>query len=154
MVPPSTVFSIQFTPDQQPVTYSVRISKRARRYCIIISQDGVEVVLPYRTSPEKAREVLLDHAEWVRTQLQKLERRQKRLGTQKLPPNVILLQGQPFTVVCSKTSAARPKVTLERGRSILNVHLPTGAARRTGRILEAWLRTQARPLIEQQVNDR
>ncbi len=154
MNPATISSSIQLVPGQQPLVYSVRISRRARRYRIIVSQEGVEVVLPYGVQIEKARGILLDHADWVNKQVRKMERRQKRMGTQKLPPDVILLQGQPVRVVCSPSTAARPKVDLQRSQGVINVHLPHGAARQTARILETWLRTQARPLIEKHVHDR
>ncbi len=154
MTPLQQSNSIQLDPSQQPLAYSLRVSRRARRYRIIVSQDGIEVVLPYGTRPEKADEVLHSHAEWVLAQLRKLERRRQRQGSQKLPPDVILMHGQPFHVVCTQSSATRPKVSVEKSHSVIQVHLPRGSSRHTGRILETWLRQQARPLIEHQVQRR
>jgi predicted metal-dependent hydrolase len=154
MTPASRSNSIQLDPNLQPLAYSLRVSRRARRYRVIVSQDGVEVVLPYGTRLEMAEEILRSHAEWILAQLRKMERRRQRQSSQKLPPDVILMHGQPFHVVCTQSSGARPKVSVEKNRSVIQVHLPRGSSRHISRILEAWLRQQARPLIEHQVSLR
>jgi predicted metal-dependent hydrolase len=150
MNPAPEFSSIQLASDQPPIHYSVKISKRASRYRITISSEGVQVILPKGSHSDQAPDILRAHATWVHKQIQRMNRH----PIQKLPRDVILLQGQPFRVVFSQVSATRPTVRLERDRSIVHIRAPQGAARHAFRILESWLREQSRPLIEKQVRYR
>ena len=55
-----------------PIPYRLRVSARATRMRIVIHRDGVEVVVPVRTSPAAAERFVASSRDWIERMLAKL----------------------------------------------------------------------------------
>ena len=55
-----------------PIPYRLRVSARATRMRIVIHRDGVEVVVPQRTSPAAAERFVESSRDWIERMLAKL----------------------------------------------------------------------------------
>lgn len=139
-------------------TWTVRRSTRARRARISVADDGrVVVVLPQRAPLGVAESLVRQHEAWVRRHV--LMARRRRASIDERPAladgRVLDINGVPHTIRLLSAIGARPTVrrsldTDEHGiRGIVEVRAPDDS--RARRALEAYLRTEARLLLEARV---
>ena len=102
-----------------PITYQVKVSKRARRLRVTISQQDVSVTLPQGVHVREAEKFLRANAQWV---LAQLERSKKQTPRTVLPADVILLHGVP-TRVERIEEAGRKARTQEEARGAVAARL-------------------------------
>jgi predicted metal-dependent hydrolase len=136
----------------------VRRSTRAHRARITVTDDAQVVVVLPRRAPLAAAEALVRHHEaWVRSHLAMALERRARLDAR--PPladgRVLTVNGVPHDVRIMPSLAGRGPVRRTLGaddqgiRALLEVRARDEAAAR--RALEAWLRAEARALLEARV---
>lgn len=133
------------------VTYRVNISQRARRLRITVSEAGVTVTVPKCLSRRDAEGFIQQNAAWVIAQLDRIERSRKKSATPVLPRDVILLRGQPTQLTPIVEAGRKSRALLENTGGRLKVHLPPGAEKNLGQIVEKGLREMARSEIEKEV---
>lgn len=129
-------------------SYCVRHSFRARRASIrILPGRGVEVVLPQGVSPDKARDLVLAKAGWIRKTLRKLDMQQQRGPL--LPQSIRLgIIGRSWDVRYSKSSQGSLRL-LENADCLQFLGRPhddEGESRHCG-LLKRWLKDTARSLL-------
>ena len=124
-------------PGEPPVTVNLRVSARAKRLSLRVSQlDGkVSLTLPRRASLREARAFLAERAQWVRTHLRATPE-PRRLA----PGGEVLFAGRPHRLLASGGRSAR------LGDGVIT--LPTGAPEKTGPRLAALFKAQARARLE------
>lgn len=133
------------------VSYRLIRSKSARKLRVRVGVGGVEVVLPDAREPEEIAEFLQANAEWIISQLERVERfrsvrrpRRKRAGE-------MLYRGQTTTVRVEERAdwQGANQVVFEQDCIVI----VKGRASRTPAMksLENWLRKQARAEIERQL---
>lgn len=136
------------------VTYQVRVSQRARRLRITISEGGITVTLPRAIARREAENFLQQNSDWVIAQLDRMERSRKKGTVPALPRDVILLRGKPTQITTVVDPERKSRALLENTGGRLKVHLPPGAERNKGQIVEKGLRAMARSEIEKEVADQ
>lgn len=136
------------------LTYQVRVSPRARRLRITISESGVTVTLPRGFSGRDAETFLQQNAEWVDRQLARQQRSRKRAAQPALPRDVILLRGVPTQITTIVDPGRKSRAALENTGGRLKVHLPSGTEKLRGQVVEKGLRSMARAEIEREVAEQ
>lgn len=135
----------------QTIPYTIRVSRRATRYHISVSDQGVEVVLPDGIPISRADSLLRDHADWLTVQLQKLAKRTRRADLPHLPANSILYQGKPVTVLLKPDLSLKSRAVVGLVGDRLLVRVPNRINSIPKTAVEAWLREQARHTIQLRV---
>ncbi len=81
--------------------YQIRHSKRAKRLCLKVIPEGVELVVPPHVSLDEAHAFAREHDDWLQKQLKHLARCQKQ-PTHQWPPQTceLLSIEQNWQVVC------------------------------------------------------
>ncbi len=120
-------------PGEPPVTVNLRVSARAKRLSLRVSQldRKVSLTLPRRASLREARAFLDERAEWVRKHLASAPE-PRRLA----PGGEVLFAGRAHRLVASGGRSAR------LGDGVIT--LPLSAPERTGPRLAALFKAQAR----------
>ena len=119
------------------IRYGVRRSAKARRARVCVGAEGVQVVLPPRAGIGAAGDLLREHAAWVASTLDRLERRRAESRAElAVPAGCLLLRGE--AVVVSVADATRGNIGLIDG--VLTIRGSGDAAT----ALERWLREEAR----------
>jgi predicted metal-dependent hydrolase len=131
-----------------PINYQVKVSKRARRLRVTISQQDVSVTLPQGVHLREAEKFLRANAQWV---LAQLERSKKQTPRSVLPADVILVHGVPNKVerIEEITRKLRAKVEVSNGH--IKVFIPAGSKQATMDFVRDHLRSSARIEIEDAV---
>ena len=137
----------------QRIDYRIRISPLAKRCKIRVSLDGVEVVLPCRVSLKRAVSMLREHGAWV---VRQVEHQQHRVAASAalLPENTILLRGEPTQVEIIRTTSAGGLAQVDHRDGRWRVRLLVQRAADPTKVLETWLRHQARQDIEARLAHR
>ncbi len=137
----------------QRIDYRIRISPLAKRCKIRVSLDGVEVVLPRRVSLKRAVSMLREHGAWV---VRQVEHQQHRVAASAalLPENTILLRGEPTQVEIIRTTSAGGLAQVDHRDGRWRVRLLVQRAADPAKVLETWLRHQARQDIESRLAHR
>lgn len=133
------------------LTYQIRVSQRARRLRITVSENGVTVTLPKGSTRRDAEVFLQQNAEWLSIQLARVESNRKKASQPALPRDVILLRGRPTQIVTVVEPARKSRALLENTGDRLKIHLPAGAENSKGQVVEKGLRSMARIEIEREV---
>jgi len=129
----------------QQVPYRVRISTRARRLRLTVSNGEVSVTLPKGVPRCEAEKMLHQHSAWLMNQLERATRTKTPAKT--LPADVILLRGEAKKVVIREESERQSRVRVEEGADRLVIYTPLGT-RKSGRSLAVpWLKARAREEI-------
>jgi predicted metal-dependent hydrolase len=142
------------TLDGIPITYTVRISAKARRGRIKASAAGIEVVMPRALPVSAAKTFVLDNAAWI---LKQLERQQQRTAAQqarRLPAGTLLLRGHPIKVHCRPAETGCRRGRVDQVGDQVTIHLPATGSADPNRMLEGWLRDEARRDITDRVHVR
>jgi predicted metal-dependent hydrolase len=146
-------FHTQIILNQKTVPYSVRYSNRAHRYRILVSQSGVELVLPEGTPLSKAPELMRNHADWLLHHLSRLERSKAKYNQNQLPQGTILLEGIPHQVKTNYQGRAQPSLKILAAERILELTVPQGRSNPL-HMLEAILQKQSRVKLKKLVRQR
>lgn len=120
-------------PGEPPITVTLRVSARAKRLSLRVSQldRKVSLTLPRRASKREARAFLAERAEWVRKHLAAAP--EPRPLT---PGGEVLFEGRAHRLIASGGRTAR------LGDGVIT--LPKGAPEKTGARLAALFKAQAR----------
>ena len=141
------------TLDGIPVTYTVRISARATRGRIRASAAGIEVIMPRALPVNAAQAFVLDNAAWILKQLERQQQRTAQQQARRLPAGTLLLRGHPLKVHCLAAATPR-RGRVEQAGDQITIHLPAGGPADPNRMLEGWLRDEARRDITDRVHVR
>ncbi len=133
------------------IPYGVRISKRATRYHISISEKGVEVVLPLGIPIEKAESFLCKNSIWVLTHWEKISRRVRHADMPVLPANTILYRGYPTPLRLTADPSLRSRAVIEFRGNFVQIRVPSHVVRIPKNAVSSWLTSEARTLITQRV---
>lgn len=138
------------------ITYTVKVSDRARRYRIAISPQGVELVLPRGVPLIKADGLMRAHANWLEKQLIRLEDYQKRASKRKareieLPENTILFKGIPCKLEINQMTSLRKQVRIEQRDGCIHIDAPAGRNIDLEPYLQAHLKQYAARVIPHRV---
>ncbi len=136
------------------IDFFIRSSPGARRARIRVGPYGVEVILPSGVDQAKAEGYLRQHSSWVLDQLAFF----RRLGAIRARPSTrpkgsILLRGKPTRVQIARENSDRKFGIVEQNDSGMRIRVPSAAVD-PGRVLQAWLRRQARKDIEARLEAR
>jgi predicted metal-dependent hydrolase len=137
--------------DGQEIPYTIRVSGRATRYHINVSEQGVEVVLPEGIPTSRAESLLREHSDWLKGQMQKLAKRTRHADLPQLPVNSILYQGKPVTVLLKPDLSLKSRAVVGLVGDRLLVRVPNRINSIPKTAVEAWFREQARHAIQLQV---
>lgn len=135
------------------IPYTVRVSKRATRYHISISNKGLEVVLPFGIPLEKAESLLQKNSTWVLTHWEQISRRLRHADFPALPKNIILYRGVPTLIRLKTDSSLKSRAVAEYRAGFLQVRVPGNVRRIPKNAVSIWMMNQARTVINQRVAD-
>lgn len=127
------------------VPYVIKVSARARRLRITVSNQGVTVTLPKGVHTREAERFLRQNEEWVTAQL---ERAAKQTKPSPLPADVILWRGAATQLLRIEEPGRKSRAKVEENQGRLKVTLPAGSKLTTRQAAEAWMRANARQEIE------
>lgn len=133
------------------IPYSVRISKRATRYHISISENGLEVVLPLGIPIDRAEALLQKNSVWVLAHWEKISRRILRADMPPLPRNAILYRGRPTLLRLKIDPTLKTRAIPEFRGSYVQIRVPKNVKKIPRKAISAWLTSEARTLITQRV---
>lgn len=149
-----TIFHSQIILEQKTIPYSVRFSSRARRYRIVISQSGVELVLPEGTPISKAPGFLSAHADWILQHIMRLEKLKSKYRQEHLPAGIVLMEGIPYSVHVSASGQSNAKIQIDKDARKLNLQVPLKQKRSSLLLMEQLLQKQARIVLKKIVRQR
>jgi predicted metal-dependent hydrolase len=133
------------------IPYTVRVSKRATRYHISISEKGLEVVLPIGIPIEKTESLLHTNSAWVLTHWEKISRCIRHADLPALPRNTILYRGKPTRLRLTTDPTLKSRAIAEFRGKFVQIRVPTNVKRIPKNTISAWLTSEARILITQRV---
>ncbi len=140
------------TLDNQAISYSIRVSTRARRYRIMVGTNGVELIIPKGGSVNQGVAFLSHHSDWVLAQLKRIDKHKAKTTLPPLAENALLYLGKPTPVKLVPDASLHSRAVAEfTGRSIV-VRVPLRSQIAPLKVAEVWLRQQARPVIEKRVD--
>jgi predicted metal-dependent hydrolase len=129
----------------QSIAYTIKPSARARRARVVVSANGVELIVPARADLAAARAFLRSQADWV---LQHIAKRDAIATKQTpLPVNTVLWRG--VAVQVRLTLADRTAVIRQVGDALLIDARDATAAQHA---LTRWLQRQSSAAITEAVN--
>jgi predicted metal-dependent hydrolase len=132
--------------DGKRIIYRLVRSKRARKLRIKVGLNGVEVIQPSRSNLRQVQDFLKLHEKWITSQLDRIERFRSLRKPVLTGKGEILYRGVNTKVDVEQTSnAEHAKVVCRNG--CLTVICGRHSAATPSRILENWLREQARKEI-------
>jgi predicted metal-dependent hydrolase len=137
-----------------PITYTVRISATATRGRIKASAAGIEVVMPRALPVAAANAFVLEHAAWILKQLERQQQRRDQQQARRLPPGTLLLRGQPAKVRYLPAAKGHRRGSVDPVGDQINIYLPAPGVGDPNRVLEGWLREEARRDITDSVRIR
>jgi predicted metal-dependent hydrolase len=138
------------------VDYSIRISERAQRYRIIISPQGVELILPRGVPLFRADALMRSHSGWLDKQLERMVSYQKRAEKRKakeisLPEDTILFRGNPCRLEINRSSSMRNQVKIIQHDGRICIDAPEGKNIDLEAHLQAFLKKYAGRLVTDRV---
>lgn len=140
------------------IPYVLRRSARARRLRLVIADDGTaRVTLPHRMPVRAADEFVATRAGWIERHRARLEvERARHAARGGLAHGAVLVfAGRPHRLEVQRDRRRRSGVVhTDEPIAVIRVILGTDDERSTARVLEAWLRRQAREAIERRIAAR
>lgn len=140
--------------DGQTVPYLIRFSTRAHRYRLVISQSGLEIVLPEGTAVSLVPGFLQSHSEWILHHIARLEKLRTKTRQQQLPTGVVLLEGIPYNTQIVESGKSRPLLVIDPSAKKILLQIPVGKSRQAVPYLEALLQKQARITLKKITRSR
>ena len=131
------------------VPFRIKSVRRGGNVRARVGPSGVEVLLPAAEREDRAAGFLRDNADWVLSQIDRVERLPDRAVRPTLPPHHLLLYGVPTRVRVTVRTGGLNRVTHEDGEiAILHGRQATTPPVRS---LGNWLRKQARVRLARSV---
>lgn len=127
------------------VPYRVRVSTRARRLRLTVSNGQVSVTLPRGVPRSEAEKMLLQHSGWLMGQLERAAR--AKAPARALPADVILLRGEVKKMVVREESDRQTRLRVEEGADRVVIHAPEGMGKAGRSLAMPWLKARAREEI-------
>ncbi len=149
-----TTFEAELICTQKAIPYTIRLSRRAKRYRISVSQVGVEIVLPAHLSVRQAGALMEKHKAWVCAQLERLEKIQARTRLPGLEPGTILFKGSPYQIEVQRAAQQKPRVRIDEHARRVEVHLPDKVRAKPLLLVEGEFRKLARAYLVNLVRSR
>jgi predicted metal-dependent hydrolase len=135
------------------IAYTVRRSERARHARLVVTADGVELVVPRRMPLRHATTLVHDRRGW-------LERTLRRLATdQAAHPPTMVRDGAPLPYLGDElrlrviTQPGRKRPRVRRNGDTLEVFVGSAATQAVRDALERWYRERARDEIGRRLDD-
>lgn len=129
----------------QQVPYRVRVSMRARRLRLTVSNGQVSVTLPKGVPRSEAEKMLQQHSAWLMSQLERAAKAKTPAKT--LPGDVILLRGEVKKVVVQEESERQARTRIVESADCLVIYAPVGAVKAGRTLAVPWLKAKAREEI-------
>lgn len=140
--------------DGKTIRYLIKFSIRARKYRLVISQSGLEIILPEGTPVSKVPEFLHTHSDWILLHIARLEKLKSKANLLQLPAGVVLIEGIPYKAEVLEKGSSRPKLEINRQKKELLLQIPSGKRRQATHFLEAILQKQARIALKKITRER
>lgn len=137
--------------------YSIRRSSRARRARLTITDEGdAVVVLPLRAAETQAAELVRRHHRWIEIHQRRILSQRAALAAR---PGIgagreIPLRGEPHRIVSIAAIDGRQRPTVRAVDGCIVVTTALLEPRSTQKLLDAWLRAEARADIEERLRVR
>ncbi len=133
------------------VYYTVRISRRAKHLSLKVRFDSteLEVVAPFEFDLGLLEDILRKKQDWILDQLDRFHQAEKQCLYKQYGGKRVYYQGREFEVETKIEQGNTRHVFMCEGKLIVVV--PEGAEKEAGAVLEEWLRSTARQIINQRV---
>ncbi len=137
--------------DGKEVHYTLKTSQRAKNLRLSIDlENGLTVTVPEKYDPGSLGQVLIEKQGWILNKLAYFTKVQEDLSTAWIKPGKnILYRGHEYQVEVQAKKTAACKVEIEDGKMV--VMLDEGSGKDSAVVLERWLRSMARLLINQRI---
>lgn len=134
------------------IAYSVRRSDRARHARIVVTPDGVELVVPRRMALRHATPLVHEKRRWIERTLRRMQEAERSVPAARLEDGGVLpyLGAQLRLRVAVDAGRRRPHVT-RRGH-LVTVTLGEHGAEALRATLERWYRRRARVEVERRLD--
>jgi predicted metal-dependent hydrolase len=134
------------------IPYHWRISSRARRYRVMVGPAGVEMVTPEGVSKAQAEKFLMQHAEWVLTQLERVNMQEKKrrppnAAMADIPSGMTFLEGKPVRLDFRKDPKLKTRLRVEELPGYLRISTPKAGREGADAALESFLKKKAARMI-------
>lgn len=131
------------------IPYTLKVSTRAKRMRVTIANGQLSVTVPKGLRLYSLDGFLQQQGQWI---IAKMEQARKQKVQPTLPRDVILIAGAAVRLerIEEKERKSRARVELVKDRVVVRV--PAGTRDATIAIVEGWLRSQAREIINAEVN--
>ena len=141
----------QLTIDAQTISYTLRVSRRAKRLQMRMTpEDGLVVVLPAGLDVSLVGPFLETHREWIRRHAERHDHWRAQRGPETLADGArVLFRGEPQVVRLATLPRpnARSRVAHRDGVIILTV----ASAEEARPVLERWMRQRAREAVLEEI---
>ncbi|HWH36233.1 MAG TPA: SprT family zinc-dependent metalloprotease [Candidatus Limnocylindrales bacterium] len=130
----------------QPAAYTIRRSQRARRARLTITAEGdALVVLPVKADERLAAELVARHGRWLLRHQSRIRGQRTALAARPAVGlgRTIMLRGCETRIVVLEAPTSRPTVRHDAAAGALLVE-GRDAAAQAARLVERWLRSEAR----------
>ncbi|MEK6543893.1 MAG: SprT family zinc-dependent metalloprotease [Elusimicrobiota bacterium] len=130
--------------DGREVRYGVRLSRRAKRWSLIVSpEEGLLLVLPVRQGNADADGIIGTRRRWVLKHLERLEATRARTQGPLLDTQSVVFMGSTLRLDLRPTPTGAASVAIEAG-SLVITHQPAESPRQ---VALPWLRKHAARLL-------
>lgn len=133
------------------VHYTLKISQRAKNLRLNIDiENGLMVTVPEKYDPGSLDQVLIEKQGWILNKLAYFAKVQTDLSAAGIKPGKnILYRGREYQVEVQAKKTAACTVEIEDGKML--VMLDEGSGKDSAVVLERWLKSMARLLINQRI---
>ena len=133
------------------VHYTLKTSRRAKNLRLKIDlENGLIVTIPEKHDPGSLDQVLIEKQSWILNKLAYFAKLQKDISAAGIKPGKnILYRGHEYQVEVQAKKTAACTVEIEDGKMV--VMLDEGSGKDSAVVLERWLKSMARLLINQRI---
>jgi hypothetical protein len=133
------------------VSYTLKTSQRAKNLRLKIDlENGLMVIVPEMYDPGSLDQVLIEKQGWILNKLAYFAKVQKDISAAGIKPGKnILYRGHEYQVEVQAKKTAACAVEIEDGKMV--VVLDEGSGKDSAVVLERWLKSMARLLINQRI---
>lgn len=133
------------------VHYTLKTSQRAKNLRLYIDlENGLMVTVPEKYDPGSLDQVLIEKQGWILNKLAYFAELQADLAAAGIKPGKnILYRGREYQVEVQAKKTAACNVEIEEGKMV--VMLDEGSGKDSAVVLERWLKSMARLLINQRI---
>lgn len=133
------------------VTYLLKRSERAKNLSFKIDmENGLVVTVPERFDAGGLEAIIREKQSWILSKLDYCDQvRQRHLMSERKPGRTVLYRGREYQLEVRERKASACAVEIEDGKMV--VILKEGGGMDAAAVLEAWLKSMARLLINQRI---